>query len=256
MDDDTILVDWAAPRILRFTLNDPKTRNASSTERTQRLLGLFQNAMADPGVRVIILTGADGHFASGGNIRNFADRQPLEVLASVRCAQATLRCVFGGDKPVIAAVEGYAAGAGVGLAAMCDIVVSGQEARFVLPFSRIGMVPDMGLHFTLGFRIGNGRARAALLEGVTFTADEAYRLGLTDKLVETGTVQASAVELATKLAGNAPGSMASLKRGFLVAANELDSVLEYEACAMAVAMSGSESKEGVQAFLEKRNPVF
>ena len=256
MSESPILVDRPSQRIGRITLNDPASRNAASPQRSRLMSEAIDALIADSEIRAIILTGAGGHFASGGNVKKFGDREPLEILGSVRRAQGMLRKVWLSEKPFIAAVEGYAAGAGVGMACMCDIVIGDPSAKFVLPFSRIGMVPDLGLHYTLGLRIGAARARKALLLGETFSAERALEIGLLDEQTEPGGVQTRAIALGEQLAKNAPGSVASLRRGFFVAASALDAVLEYEATAMAVHMSGAETKEGVRAFLEKRTPAF
>lgn len=256
MSENSVVVDRPGNGIGRITLNDPASRNASSPQRSRLLSEAIDVLLGDGDVRAIILTGAGGHFASGGNVKNFGDREPLEILASVRRAQGMLRKVWLAEKPFVAAVEGYAAGAGVGIACMCDIVIGDPGTKFVLPFVRIGMVPDLGLHYSLGLRIGAARARKALLLGESFDATAALGLGLLDEVTEAGGVQARAIAIAEQLARNAPGAMASLRRGFFVASGALDAVLEYEATAMAVHMSGAETKEGVAAFLEKRPPVF
>ncbi|ACG78958.1 enoyl-CoA hydratase/isomerase family protein [Phenylobacterium zucineum HLK1] len=251
-----VLLDRPAPRVARITLNTPETRNAASPGRTKLLRQLFDQALDDETVGAVVFTGAGGNFASGGNVKGFGTREPIEFLGSVRQAQALLRRVLQGDKPVVAAVEGFAAGAGVGMACMCDVIVADANTRFVFPFTRIGMVPDLGLHYTLGQRIGPARARRIMLLAQTLDGPDAERLGLVDELATAGQVQERALELAQQLAAGPPAAMASLRRGFYVAAAALESVLEYEAAAMAIAVTGHESREGVAAFLEKRPPRF
>jgi 2-(1,2-epoxy-1,2-dihydrophenyl)acetyl-CoA isomerase len=251
-----VLLDHPAPRVARITLNTPETRNAATPTRSKQMRKLFEEALDDDEVRAIVFTGAGGNFASGGNVKGFAGREPIDAIRSIRSAQTMLRRVLQGDKPVVAAVEGYAAGAGVGMACMCDIIVADANTKFVFPFSKIGMIPDLGLHYTLGQRIGPARARRIMLLAQNLDAAEAERIGLVDELAPTGKVQERALELAVQLAAGPPVAMASLRRGFYVAAAALDAVLEYEAAAMTVAMTGAESKEGVAAFLEKRKPEF
>ena len=252
----SVLLDHPAPGVARITLNTPESRNAATPERGPLLRELIDDALEDDAVRAVVFTGAGGHFAAGGNVKTFAGREPLEVMGAVRAAQGMLRRVLQGDKPFVAAVEGYAAGAGVGLATMCDVIVADENSRFVLPFTRIGMTPDLGLHFTLGQRVGIARARRMLLLAETLDGREAERVGLVDQLAPAGRVQEAALVLASQLAAGPRAAMASLRRGFQVGANALEAVLEYEACAMAVAMTGAESREGVAAFIEKRAPVF
>lgn len=251
-----VILETLGDGVGRITLNDPQTRNAGGRERRILLHKAFVQMFDDPDVRAIILTGAGGNFSAGGDIKEFGAIEVTEQLTNVRGAQVLLRCMLQGTKPVVAAVEGFAAGAGVSLACACDVIVGDPGSKFALTFVRVGMVPDMGLHVTLAHRLGIGRARAALMLGQTFAGRQAADAGLIDEFVEEGQVQARALELARQLAAGPPVALASYKRGFYVAAGTIDAVAEFEAAAMAVALTGKEVREGAAAFLEKRTPRF
>jgi len=236
-------------------MNRPEVRNALGPIRVL-LHETFQDLFANDKVRAVILTGAGGHFCAGGDIKNFGTLEPTAQITSTRSAQTMVRGMLQGDKPLIAAVEGYAAGAGAGLACACDIIVGDPLTKFFLSFSKIGMVPDMGLMATLSHRLGLAHARRALLQALTYAGEDAYKAGLIDEFADEGGVQDRAVAVAADLAEKPSVAMASLKRGFYVAAGTIDAVVEYEAAAMAVALTGREVKEGAAAFLEKRDPKY
>jgi len=253
----SIDLEHPEPGVARITMNSIETRNAATPDLNRQLIRVIDEVLADDAVRAVVFTGAGGHFMAGGNVKGFGGkRDPLEIQASVRRTQSIVRRVMQGDKPWVAAVEGYAAGSGVGRAIMCDIVVGDENTKFVLPFTKVGMTPDLGLHITLGHRVGLAKARRMVLLNETVAGAEAEKIGLLDILAPNGEVQASAMQVATRLAAGPRGSMASLRRGFYVAAAAIDAVLEYEAGAMSTAMMGSESAEGAAAFLEKRKPIF
>jgi len=256
MADDPVLYDIPSPGVARITLNRPAERNRWG--RTERALmdGLVARALADDEVRAVILTGAGGHFTAGGNIKEFGAIEVVEQLGNVRAAQAMARRILHADKPFIAAVEGWAAGAGVGVACLCDLIVGDPTTKFVLSFAKIGMTPDVGLHLTLAQRVGVARARRMLLRAETVDAEEALRIGLLDELAAPGGVQGRALEIAAAFAVAPPNALAGIKRGMLLTAIAMEAVLEYEASTMAVSLTGREVAEGARAFIEKRAPHF
>ncbi len=256
MAENDVLYDKPAPGVARITFNRPRMRNPTGRMQRARMDELVTQALADDAVGAVIITGAGGHFCAGGDIREFGSVEITEQLANVRKAQVLAGKVLRADKPFIAAVEGYAAGAGVGIACLCDIIVGDENSKFALSFARIGMTPDMGLTYTLSHRVGLARARRLLMRAEQVEGLQALEIGLLDELAPPGGVQARALQIATELAEAPPSSLASLKRGIRVAGAALDSVLEYEAGAMAAALTGKEVAEGAKAFLEKRKPNF
>jgi len=256
MSDDPVLYDIPAPGVARITYNCPAERNRMGRVEREMVDALVTRALADRDVRAVILTGAGGHFSAGGNIKDFGKVEVVDQLGNVRAAQTMARRILHSDKPFVAAVEGWAAGAGLGVACLCDLIVGDPTTRFAASFVKIGMTPDLGVHQTLAQRVGLARARRMLLRAETVDAEEALKIGLLDELVPAGTVQARALEIAAEFAAAPPNALAGVKRGVLLTAMAMEAVLEYEAAAMAVSMTGKEVAEGARAFIEKRAPDY
>jgi len=256
MADDQVLYDAPVAGVARITFNSPAARNRWGRAQREMTDAFVTRALADPDVRAVVLTGAGGHFTAGGDIKEFGTFEVVEQLGNVRAAQTMARRILHADKPFIAAVEGYAAGAGVGAACLCDLIIGDPSTRFVVSFAKIGMTPDLGLHQTLSHRVGVARARRMLLRAETVGAEEALRIGLLDELVPTGGVQGRVLEIAAEFAAAPPNALAGIKRGILLTAIAMEAVLEYEAAAMAVSLTGREVAEGARAFLEKRAPNY
>ena len=170
-----------------------------------------------------------------------------------RTTHHMVRLLAKGSKPAIAAVEGWCAGAGVGLALLCDTVIAGEGARFMLPFARVGLVPDFGLLHTLPLRVGAGRARQMMLYGEPVDAATALRIGLADHTAPAGAALPAAIERARLFAGRAPLATA-LTRQHL--AGGLDAVLDWERDTQSAMFMTADHAEGRDAFLAKREPVF
>ena len=164
--------------------------------------------------------------------------------------------MLGLEKPIIGAINGVAAGAGVSIALACDLVVASEEARFAVSFSKIGLVPDLGLFYTLPLRIGVPKAKELMFLGDIIDAHEAERLGLVNRVVAADKLEEEVKTLALRLV-NGPGqSYAMIKSALNHWPADLDSLLEMEAAMQAVAFSSQDFEEGRKAFLGKRKPVF
>jgi 2-(1,2-epoxy-1,2-dihydrophenyl)acetyl-CoA isomerase len=167
-----------------------------------------------------------------------------------------IRMLADADKPIVAAVEGYAVGAGAGIALATDTIVMGEGASMAFPFLRLGLVPDYGLMYTLPRRVGAGPARQLLLYAGKIGARDALRAGIADHLVPDEEVQDKALALAEELAGMAPVAMRMAKRMMANVPAGLETVLELEALSQSLAFTGDELPEGLAAFREKRTPEF
>lgn len=178
-----------------LTLDHPARRNALSLPLRAALIAALEGALADPGCRAIVLTGAGDHFCAGGDISGMGGIDAVSGRARVTALGRLARLLIFGEKPVIAAVEGHAAGAGLSLAAACDIVAASRTARFTCSFNRLGLVPDLGAAWTLPLRMGMGRAKLLMLGGRTLDAEAAERAGLAEIVVEAGQARAEAVRL-------------------------------------------------------------
>jgi len=246
--------------IVVLTLNAPQLRNAISLEMRETLLGHLRDAGNNAAVRAIIVTGAGGNFCSGGQLQqaNGAAIPPdaQRTRRNIAILQDIVRLISAGPTPTIAAVEGYAYGAGMSLAAACDVLVAGESARFCASFGRIGLMADAGLIWSLPQRVGPGRAREIMLTGRVVDAAEAGALGLANRVVPTGTALDVALDVAAQFTGIAPLAIASMKRVLARGPNSLEDVLHAESDAQPVLALSQDYVEGRAAFKEKRPPVF
>lgn len=236
-----------------ISLNDPERRNPIGHAKRLELLAALSQAASDDTVRAVVLTGAGGHFSAGGDIRDqgqrsmAAHRERFAVIGDVVTRLARF------PKPLVAAVEGWAAGGGLALAMACPLVVAARDARFVASFTKIALMPDMGLFSTLPARIGPARARRLILSNRVVDAPEALALGLVDELAETG----EALRLAGRLAlEEAQGP--ALPRQFVLDwfSRDLAAALEYEQALQPLLINSADAAEGRAAFAEKRAPRF
>jgi enoyl-CoA hydratase/carnithine racemase len=255
------MTDLAAPPLLEtrdgttllLTLNYTERRNALSMPLRAALIDAFDRAEGDPDIRAIILTGAGGHFCAGGDISGMNASDLAAGRERFRVTHRLVQLMVHSAKPIIAAVEGYAVGAGLSLALCCDTIVAAENARFGAGFGRIGLIADLGLNHTLPQRIGMGRARQLLLYGEQIDATAAERIGLVDHVVASGTAVAFARDRAQVLAGTAPLPVALTKR---LLAEGLDAALDQERDLQSTLFLTEDHREGREAFLAKRKPAF
>jgi 2-(1,2-epoxy-1,2-dihydrophenyl)acetyl-CoA isomerase len=240
----------------KITFNLPEVRNALSAEIRLGLGELFKKLGEEEAVKVIILTGSGKAFCAGGDIRTMEGETAVSGRLRLKRGHGLIKTMLGLEKPIIGAVNGIAAGAGVSIAMACDLVVASEDARFVLSFSKIGLVPDLGLFYTLPVRVGIAKAKELMFLGDVIDAREAERLGLVNRVVAADKLEEEVKALALRLA-NGPGqSYAMIKSALNHWPTDLDSLLEMEATMQAVAFSSRDFEEGRKSFLEKRKPVF
>ena len=168
----------------------------------------------------------------------------------------SVRMIAAGPKPVIAAVEGHAAGAGLCIAAACDIVVASREARLSCTFNKIGLFPDLGGAWSLPLRMGLGRAKLLMMTGRTIDAAEGQRMGLVEQIAEPGQALADALALAQEMTALSPLSNGMVKAVLARGPMALEDLLASETDAQAALYGSADFQEGRQAFLAKRKPVF
>ncbi|MGQ9370897.1 oxepin-CoA hydrolase, alternative type [Azospirillum sp. ST 5-10] len=246
--------------ILLLTLDGGTTRNAIGPDVYPEVQARIIAAGADPDVRAIVLTGAGGFFSSGGNVRALRDSaaRPLaDVTANTDKLNAMIRSIVGAPTPVVAAVEGGAAGAGVALALACDMIVAGESAAFTVAHVRVGLSPDGGVTHFLRSSLPHQLVMEMCLLGRPTAAARLAELGVVNRLAPDGTVLAAALELAERVAAGPPEATARIKRQVHAALDhELATHLDVEARAINRARYGAEAAEGLAAFLEKRRPDF
>lgn len=240
-----------------ITLDDAERLNPLSAGTLGQLRDALRCVRHDPQVRAVVLTGSGRAFCAGGDVDGFGAASPLAVQRGMAESQQIVREIVGLPLPVLAAVNGVAAGAGFSLAVACDIVVAAQNARFVSAFDRIGAVPDLGLARLLQRSVGMHRALNLLLTGEALSAAQARDIGLVSRVVPSGDLLDTALAIASALASGPTLALGLAKKLVREAANESwDGFLDAEANAQALAFSSQDFAEGVAAFLAKRPPAF
>jgi enoyl-CoA hydratase/carnithine racemase len=212
--------------------------------------------MADAEVRAIVITGAAGHFCAGGDISEMKERTLLENRERWNLVTALIRLIALGPKPVVAAVEGSAMGAGLSLAALSDYLVTARDAKFGAAFVKMGLLPDMGALWSVQQRVGPAKAREILGLARSFDGTEAARIGLANEVVEPGQALARALAVAQEYAALPPVATALLKSAMAQGTDTLDAAIRSEVEFQAVAMGSGDHAEAVRAFTEKRSPTF
>jgi 2-(1,2-epoxy-1,2-dihydrophenyl)acetyl-CoA isomerase len=242
--------------VLTITLNRPDSYNAFTTSMHAAFRGALAEAAAEE-VRAVVVTGAGKGFCAGQDITEFRglDHDVGDHLEATY--HPNIRAIRSLEKPVIAAVNGAAAGAGLSLACACDYRIAGDSAAFVPGFIGIGLVPDSGGSYFLARLLGASRAFAWMSSNQRLTAAEAHAWGLVDEVVETEALAARGAELASEYAARPTRAIGMTKRLFDHAQTAtLDEQLALEAELQTAATKTADFTEGVTAFLEKRPPSF
>jgi 2-(1,2-epoxy-1,2-dihydrophenyl)acetyl-CoA isomerase len=252
----TVLVDDDAA-VRTITLNRPEKRNAIDIELRIALAEAIESADRDPDIRVIIVTGAGPAFCSGGDISTMERMPPERAMDRLRLAQRVIRAIWNTPKPVLAAVEGSAYGAGTALAAACDRVIAARDATFATTFTNVGLSGDMGIFVSLPARVGPARARQMLLLPEPIPAPEALAMGLVDAVVEAGHTLESARRDGRRLAAGPPHAYGVIK-ALLANPGTINpfELLEREAACQSELFDTDDCAEGLAAFREKRQPIF
>ena len=240
------------------TFDRPNVFNSFNKELALAIQDSLDNYAIDPSVRAIMLTGNGRAFCAGQDLQEALDDNGLGIRQIVgEHYNPIIRRIRTIEKPVVAAVNGVAAGAGANIALACDVVIAAQSASFVQAFSKIGLVPDSGGTFTLPRTIGFQKASALMMLGDKVSAEEAERMGMIYKFFPDGEFQAKAEELAHRLSNMPTKGLAYTKQLLNQSfTNTLDGQLELEKDWQFKATETYDYNEGVQAFLEKRKPNF
>ncbi len=244
--------------VLTIVLNRPDVLNAINEQLTSDLSEAARFAERSSEVRCVILTGAGRGFCSGQDLRDRAGIGGVSYGDSLRRRYnpviARLRTM---EKPVIAAVNGVAAGAGCNLALAADLRIASDKASFIEVFARVGLIPDSGGTFTLPRLVGLAKAMELAYLADPIDAGEALRIGLVNRVVPHDDLPSASMDLARRLAEGPTRGFGLTKRGFNYALTaSLDAALEYEAHLQEIAGHTADHREGVNAFLEKRRPRF
>ena len=241
---------------LWLTMNRPEVFNAMSPEMADELAELAEETVARDDVRVVVLTGTGAAFSTGADISGENAHEHFDVTAMDR-ANRIIRAIVALDKPVLAAVNGIAAGVGCSAALAADIIVAKESASFLLAFARIGFMPDGGASATVAASIGRARAMRMALLAEPLSAREAYDAGLITHLASDDEFDEVVAKLVRRLAAGPPLALAATKRAInATTLTELNGALERERTGQTVLMRTSDVAEGMRAFSEHRKPVF
>jgi 2-(1,2-epoxy-1,2-dihydrophenyl)acetyl-CoA isomerase len=260
MSEQQILLD-ETDHVATITLNRPERMNAFGGRMRQELALILEALGASTAVRVVVITGAGKAFCTGGDLREFADGSvqalPKEVTSERPPMCKAVLAIHHMEKPVIASVNGVAAGGGCNLALACDIRIASEAARFAQVFTRRGLHPDWGGIYFLPRLVGYAKAAELIMGGETVDAVEALRIGLVNRVVPAAELPAASRELADRIARNAPLPIAFAKRGLQRFGHwDLAEALDYEVAVLQMLRKSRDVGEGIAAFLEKRDPRF
>lgn len=253
---DTIMVD-IQHGVMALTLNRPKA-NAFNFEMIETLQTALKQAGRDPGVRCVLLTGRGNVFSAGQDVKDFQQAEGESFRGHLqRTYNPLILQIRRLEKPVLAAINGSVAGAGLGIALACDLRVAADNARLIVGFLGIGLAPDSAVSLFLPLLAGLGRATEHAFTNQPISAEQALRWGLVNRVVPAAELEQSSREMAESLAQGPVHAMGLAKRAFNKALlGNLEQVLDYEAHTQDIAGKGAEHKEGVAAFLEKRSPRY
>jgi 2-(1,2-epoxy-1,2-dihydrophenyl)acetyl-CoA isomerase len=258
MTFQTLIYDLSET-VATITFNRPEVLNATNDEFYRELSGLIGRIADDPEVRCVILTGAGRGFCAGADVRGMdPNRPPLAKRRRHRwILSAVLRPLVRLEKPVIAAVNGVAVGAGMNIALAADILIASKEAVFSQIFARMGLVPDLGGLHLLTRVVGLNKAKELCFTARKIGAEEARALGIANEVVPADELMGRARGLALEIAAGPPFALSMMKTLLNMSSTAtLEEMLEYEGFAQTLAYVSGENAEGALAFKEKRPPRF
>lgn len=255
MSDALVQIEMhEASVVLRMNL--PAKRNALVVELREALIEALDAQMRSPACRVIVLTGTAGSFCAGGDLDTLRDHDPLDVRTRMQRGQQLVRQIVTGPKPVIAAVNGAAHGAGLSMAAACDFVIAADSAKFGAVFGKVGLMADLGLLWSLPRRVGLGSTRRMLYGAAVVGADEARAIGLADERATDEELLTAALSHAQRLSEAPPVAMAMTKGALARSCASLEEAFALELDGQTLLFSTDDHVEGRDAFRERRPAHF
>ncbi|MGG0720279.1 enoyl-CoA hydratase-related protein [Robertmurraya massiliosenegalensis] len=235
-------------------LNEPNSLNALSKKLKDELKDALDLIEHEPSVKVVIFAGKGRAFCAGGDVKTMqSEYDPMEVKKGMEISSNIIERIRNLRKITVSAVQGYAAGAGMSLAIASDIVVAEENAKFVLSFKNVGLIPDLGLHYHLPRMVGEWKAKEWIWSGKKLTAQEAYEIGFVHEVVTEGSLIKKANEIANELM-NGPIQSFILSKLLINRYQNasLTEILEKEIDTQTIIKGGSEHKDAVRAFFSKK----
>jgi 2-(1,2-epoxy-1,2-dihydrophenyl)acetyl-CoA isomerase len=251
-----LIIEKLGP-VLSITLNRPESLNAFSPEMILGLTNTIRDVQDDQDVQVIVLSGAGRSFSAGGDVKTMGQASGPQIYEHIGKLNELILTMKETEKPIIAAVHGFAAGAGVNLALACDVIVAAEDSKFALSFSQVGLVSDGGGSYFLPKLIGPHLAKQFFFSAEPIPAQRLYQLGVINYLFPIENLQDETTKLAVKLAhgpGKAFGKQKKLIDHALTAS--LEEILEQERLTQVLMVQTEDHLEGISAFKEKRKPAF
>jgi len=241
-----------------LTINRPKALNALNIETLEDIQMGLQEAKKNAAMKVLIVTGAgEKAFVAGADITEMKGMSSLEALNFSRMGHLTLKMIQDLDRPVIAAVNGFALGGGTEIAVACDFIYASENARFGLPEVTLGIFPGFGGTQRLPRLIGKGNAKELIFSGKMISAQEAYQMGIVNRVVPQASLMEETKKGATQIAGNGTVGVRLAKMVIDAGFNmDLTEACALESYAFGIGFTTEDQKEGMTAFVEKRKPYF
>jgi len=261
MSQNEMVIQKLDQGLLTITMNRPDRRNALNPDMTRGLVEAARRAAEDHEVRAVLLKGAGGTFCVGGDVKSMAEgRAPLSFeakMVNLRRGMEVSRILHQMQKPVVAQVDGAAAGAGLSIALACDLRVASASCKITTAFAKVGLSGDYGGTYFLTQLLGSAKARELYLTSPVLSAQEAYHYGIVTKVVPDAEVEEAALDLARSLAQGPTITLGYIKRNINNAETmSLEECFDAEAIHHSRAGETLDHKEAAKAFMEKRKPVF
>jgi enoyl-CoA hydratase len=252
-----VIYEKPSQNYVKLTINRPEVMNALNVEVRKELITLLDDIEKDDDVRAVVITGAgDKAFSAGADIRMFLTMSPFEARKYLKVSKGAADRIERFQKPVIAAVNGYAIGGGLELAMACDIVIASENAKFGQSEINVGAIPGVGGTQRLPRLVGLKRAKEMIFTGDLIDAKEALRIGLVNRVVESDVLDATVESLVEKIAEKSPLILRLAKESLNRSAAGQKEGLRFESSLFSFCFSSKDQKEGAKAFLEKRKPIF
>ena len=256
MSEEAIIYK-VSDRIATITMNRPKSLNSMSLDLVEGFIRSLQEAETDSQVRVVVVTGSGRAFSAGGDLKTLDDLHTTEERRQFIVKVGTIvKLIHDMSKPVIAMVNGVAAGAGFNLALACDMAYAADNAKFIQSFVNVGLSPDCGGFYYLAKAVGMAKAKELMLTARPVGAQEAEHLNLVNGVFAQEELEAATMKLVARLAEAAPLAVAMTKKAVNDYSASLEETLTFESLASSSLLGTVDFKEGVTAFAEKRAPRF
>lgn len=244
-------------RILFLTLNRPESLNSFNLEMLTGITESIQQAEDNPEIKVIVISGAGRSFCAGGDVKTMGNTNPIDVYEHIGILNKCIKAIKDSQKPVIASIHGFAAGAGFNLALACDVIIASDDSKFALSFSQVGLISDGGGSYFLPQLIGPHLAKQFFFTGEAVSAERMAQLGVVNFLVPAKELKEETFKYANKLSGG-PGKAFGMMKKLIDQSltSNLDEILEKERMIQTLMVATEDHQEGVLAFKEKRKPYF